>query len=306
MNRNHVFVAFGATFLTLGVLVALGGGCTCSGAHGHWSIGDWSTTTVDGVELPHKATLRFSSAEKPARIALSFPSALIVVEGDAAVTGVEAEYEIREKTPGDASLVAAADGIEAKSASGAPVLVVSARVKVPKGTPVRISTSLGDVTIAGIEGVDEASATSECGNVELRGLRNAERVTGKTGLGDVSLTDASGVLDLTLASTTGVVRAKRIAECRRAAMKAGLGDIRVETLGASESLQCEVSTGDVRVKDVTTAACRLKSNLGDVRAERSTFDQVYAHTALGSVRLKGCTYKTKDVGTDLGSVDETK
>jgi hypothetical protein len=306
MNQNHVFVAFGATFLALGVLVALGGGCTCSGGRGHWNVGDWGTTSVDGVELPHKATLRLSSPDKPARFALSLSSASIKVEGDATVTGVEAEVEVREKTPGDASLVASPDGFETKSASGSPVLVVSAHVRVPKGTPVRISTSLGSVTIAGIEGVDEASATSDSGRVELRDLKNVERITGKTSLGEVTLADASGFGDLTLTADSGSVRASRAADGKRAVMKSSLGEIRVETLSASESLKCETDSGSVRVSDVKTVACRLKSDLGEVRAERSTFDSLYAHADMGSVRLKGCTYKTKDVGTDLGSVDESK
>jgi hypothetical protein len=306
MNQNHVFVAFGATFLALGLLVALGGGCTCAGPHGHWNIGDWGSTTVDGVELKHKATLHLRSDQKLPRFALELDSASIDVEGDEKVAGVEAEFEVREKTPGDVSLVATADGVEAKSASGSPLLVVSARVRVPKSTPVKISTSLGSVTIAGIEGVDEASATSDSGRVELRGLKNVARITGKTSLGEVTLADASGFGDLTLSADSGSVRVSRAADGKRAVLKSGLGEVRVEMLSASESVQCETDSGSVRVSEVKTAACRLKSDLGEVRAERSTFDSLYAHTDMGGVRLKGCTYKTKDVGTDLGSVDETK
>jgi DUF4097 and DUF4098 domain-containing protein YvlB len=306
MNSNHVFVAFGTTFLVLGVLLALGGGCTCSAPNVHWNIHDWGTPSVNAVELPHKATLRLASAEKPARLALSLDSASIEVEGDASVTGIDATFEVREKSPGDVSLFATTDGVEAKSASGSPLLVVSAKVRVPKTLPVKIATSLGAVSVAGIEGVDEVSATSDSGRVDLRDLRNVERVVGKTSLGEVRLSDATGVGDVTLEADAGAVRLARLADGKRAKLKTSLGEIRVETLVSSESLSCETDSGSVRVSEVTTGACRLKSDLGEVRAERSTFDQLYAHTSLGGVRLTGCTYKSKDVGTDLGSVDETK
>jgi len=266
MNRNHVSIAFGVTFLALGALVALGGGCTCAAPQWNWSFGDFDTVTVDGVELPHKATLRFSSADKPARIALTFQSASIRVEGDPSVTGIEAEYEVREKTPGDVSLAASPDGVVAKSASGSPLLVVSAKLRVPKATPVKIATSLGRATIVGISDVAEAAATSDAGRVELSGLKNVARVFGRTNLGSVSLTDAAGCADVTL----------------------------------------ETDAGSVRATDVQAGQGRLKSDLGEVRAERCTFDRVYAHTDLGGVRLKACTYKSKDAGSNLGSVSETK
>jgi len=306
MNRNHVFLAFGVTFLVLGALVAFGGGCTCAGPRFDFRFADWSTPSMNGVELPHKATLHFSGADAPKRLALSFEMAEIVVTGDASVKGVEAEFEVHEKTPGDASLAATADGVEAKSASGAPVLVSSAKIRVPPGTPVQAHTALGGVVISGISDVAEVAATAETGDVEIRSITNVERVHGKSGLGDVSLSDAKGVGEATLEVATGAVRAKRVAGGKRASLKTSLGDVRVETLSATESLTCQVETGDVRVVDVRTADCRLKSGLGDVRAERSTFDHVYAHTGLGGVRLAGCTYKTKDVGTDLGGVKETK
>ncbi len=264
MNRNHVFVSFGVVFLTLGLLVALGGGCSCAGPR--WDFGDWVTPSIDGVKLPHKATLHFSSKDPPKRFALSLGPASIVVEGDATVAGVEAEFEVREKTPGDASLVASADGVEAKSASGAPVLVTSAKVRVPPGTAVDASTGVGAVTVAGISGAAEVSAKAATGDVDVHGLSGVPRVV----------------------------------------VKAGVGDVRVKSIAGSESLTCELGTGDVRVTDVNAPACRLKSGVGDVRAERSTFDHLYAHSGVGDVRLVGCTYKTKDVGTGVGDVTETK
>jgi hypothetical protein len=304
MNRHHVFVAFGATFLVLGLLVAFGGGCSCAAPHGRWNFG--GTPSVDGVDLPHETTLRLSSPDAPKRIALTFGAAEVVVTGDASVKGVEAEVKVNEKAPGDASLVASDDGFMTKSASGAPVLVSSAKIRVPPGTPVKLHVAVGDVVVSGIAGVDEVSATSDAGKVSVRGVSEVKRIEARTSIGDVALADAGACREIALHSDTGEVRAKGIKGASRATMKTGVGEVRVETFAASESLECEAGTGDVRVSDVQTAKCRLHTGLGDVRAERSTFDDVYAHTGLGDVRLVRCEYKTRDAGTGLGDVKDTK
>lgn len=306
MNRHHVFVFLGLGFCALGA-AALVGGCTCAGPH--WNIGSfrWNGSHMkDGVDLPHEATIRLSSKDKPARLTLSFEEADVVVEGDATVTGVEAEFVVHEKTAGDASLAAGPDGIQVKSASGSPVLVDSAKIRVPPGTPVRVKTDAGGVTISGIEGVDDVDAESDAGKIELRGLKKVATVSGKTDAGAVSLADSSGLGDVTLETSAGSVTLRSVADAKDVKLSSDAGSVRAERLGASTSLVCESDAGSVKVTDVHTGDARLKTDLGAVHAEDSTFDHVYAHSSMGGVRLKGCTYKTKDVGTDLGKVSDEK
>jgi len=261
VTRNHVFLVAGAGLLLLGVAELLGGGCSCTI---HDPFSSMVTVTKDGVELPHKATLHLSSKEKPARIVLDLEMATIVVEGDATVTGIEADYEVREKTPGDASLAAAPDGIVVTSASGSPVLVTSAKLRVPPGTEVDVSTNLGAVSVSGIRGAASVVAKTDSGRVTLADLADVPKVKGETNLGEVTFTNG-----------------------------AGLGEVSLTT-----------DCGAVEIGDVRATRARLHSDLGAVTARRSTFDHLYAHSDCGAIHLTACKYKTKDVGTDLGSVKE--
>ena len=65
MTRHVVFVVVGVSLIAFGVLVLLGcsSGCT-------WNVGGSGRTVVNGVELPHVATLKSTSAEPPSRLAL--------------------------------------------------------------------------------------------------------------------------------------------------------------------------------------------------------------------------------------------
>jgi DUF4097 and DUF4098 domain-containing protein YvlB len=302
MTRNHAFLAVGFAFIVLGVLAMVGcsSGCTIHG--GNWDFA--TTTSKDGVELPHRATLHLSSAEKPARIVLDLEMAAIVVTGDASVTGIEADYEVNEKTPGDASLAAAADGVLVKSASGSPVLVTSAKLRVPPGTQVNVATALGDVRVSGVRGVPEVSAKTSAGSVQLRDLADVPKVTGHTDLGDVSLVKGATLGDVTLTTNAGSVSAKDVAGAKAVTIRSDLGDASADSVTASDSMTIETNAGSASASGVTTGRARLHSDLGDVTAKRSTFDHLVAHTNLGDVRLKACKYKTKDVGTDLGDVKE--
>jgi hypothetical protein len=305
MNRHHVFVVLGLGFVALGV-GAVVGGCSCAGPN--WNFGNmrlgghWK----NGVELPHETTLRLSSKDRLPRLAMTFEEGAVVVRGDATVAGIEAEFVVHEKTAGDASLAAAAEGVAVKSAGGNPVIVDKATIRVPPGTPVRIKTDAGGVTVSGIEGVDEVAAESDAGAVELRGLKTVAVVWGKADAGRVLLADASGLGDVTLDSDAGSVSLKSVTDAKAVKMTSDAGAVQVERLGASTSLVCESDAGAIQLSDVHTGDARLKTDVGDVQAADSSFDHVYARTSVGSVRLKRCTYKTKDLDTDLGSVKDEK
>lgn len=304
MTRNHVFVVAGGGLLLLGVAELLGGGCGCTiHSPGSWTMVTTSTSK-NGVELPHKATLHLSSPEKPARLALDLESAAIVVEGDASVTGLEADYEVREKTPGDASLVAAPDGVAVKSAGGSPVLVVSAKLRVPPGTEVDVSTSLGTVNVSGIHGAASVVAKTDSGRVTMSDIADVPKVTGETSLGDVSIANGAGLGEVSLKADSGSVAANDVTGAKTVSLRSSLGAVKAASVTASESLTLETDSGLVEVSDVHTGRARLRSDLGAVTARRSTFDHLYAHSDCGSIRLVACKYNSKDVGTDLGSVKE--
>jgi hypothetical protein len=261
VTRNVVFLVAGAGLLLLGVAELVGGGCSCTI---HDPLSWTGTVSKDGVELPHKATLHLSSKDRPARISLDLEMASIVVEGDAKVTGIEADYEVREKTPGDASLAAAPDGVLVKSAGGNPVLVVSVKLRVQPGTEVDVSTNLGAVSVSGIHGAASVVAKTDSGRLALADLADVPKVNGETNLGEVTLTKGAGLGEVTLTTDCGAVE---------------IGDVRA-------------------------ARARLHTDLGEVTARRSTFDHLSAHSDCGAIHLVACRYKTKDVGTDLGSVKE--
>jgi hypothetical protein len=302
MTRDHVFVTLGVGLLVLGF--AVGVGCSCSPVDIDW--GDFSTVTKDGVRLSEKDTLRLSSPDKLSALRLDLEMAKIVVEGDPAVVGVEAEFEVRVKSKGDAVVAVAAgrETIDVSTRSGEPSMVVSARIRVPPSTPIEVSTDVGSIEISGIKGVARVSATSDMGRIELRKLEKVAEVRGKSDAGSVSLADSSGLGEVSLETDAGAASLKAVADAATVRLKSDAGSVRVEGLGASTSLICESDAGSVKVVDVRTGDARLSTDLGGVTAERSTFDHLYAHTSVGAVRLRDCTYKTKDVGTDLGSVSE--
>ncbi len=303
MNRHVVFVAVGSSLLALGVLTMIGCGSGCSPIHLDWSS---ARVTKDGVELPHTATLRMSSPEKVARLALDLESASIVIVGDATVAGIEAEYEVREKTPGDASLAAAADGVEVKSAGGFPVLVTSARLRVKPATVVDASTNLGDVRVTGIRGAAEVTAKTDAGSVALSDLEDVATVEAKSNLGEVTIQKAAGLGAVALRTASGAVSAKEITSAATVTMRTDLGSVRVEGVTVSDTLSCATDAGSVKVDDVRAPRAEIRSNLGGITASRCTFGHVKAHTNLGSVRLRSCTYETKDLGSDLGRVTDEK
>jgi putative adhesin len=304
MTRHVVFVVVGVALIAFGVavLVGCGAGCSVNTWHSDWS----DRTVVDGVELPHAATLKASAAQPLPRLVLDFRSAGVVVQGDASVKGVEAEYEVREKAPGDASIAIGSGGIEVKSASGNPVLVTSARIRVPPGTPVHVTTSVGRVKVSGIRGVDEVTAKTDSGEVELESLADVAKLVAESGVGRIALTDASGVASISLTSNAGEVSARDVAGAKDVALNSHIGGVRAESVEASGSLRCEADTGEVDARDVKTKDCRLRSDVGAVRATRCAVDKLYAHTDVGAVQLESCTYESKDVGSDLGGVSETK
>ena len=304
MMRHVVFVVLGVALVAVGVAVLLGCGSGCSTGSWHW--GGQTSYVVDGVELPHAASLKTSSAEPLARLVLDFRQADVVVLGDASVKGVEAEYEVREKTPGDASISVGPGGIEVKSASGSPVLVTSARIRVPVKTPVRAATDIGRVKISGIRGVDEVTAKTDSGEVELESLADVGKLVAVSSVGRVALAGATGVASIALTSSAGEVSARNVAGAKDVALKSDVGAVRAESIDASASLHCETDTGQVDAQDVKSPDCRLQSDVGAVHAVRCAVGKLYAHTDVGAVQLEQCTYESKDVGADLGGVSETK
>jgi hypothetical protein len=300
MTRSHVLVVVGGGLLLLGVAELLGGGCGCT-VH---VPGSWSVTSKDGVELPHEAKLHVSSPAKPSRIVLDLETAAVVVQGDESVTGLEADYEVREKTPGDASLVASQDGVEVKSAGGNPVLVTSAKLRVPPGTAVDVSTSLGTVTVSGIHGAASVAAKSDGGRVALSDLADVPKVTVETSLGEVTLTKGAGLGTVTLATDSGSVSAHDVSGAKSVSLRSGVGGVKASSVTVSESLKMETDTGAVDVADAHAARALLRSDVGAVTARHSEFDHVSAHSDVGAIHFVGCKYKTKDLGTDVGSVKE--
>jgi hypothetical protein len=302
MNRSHSHLVLGGVLVVLGVLMGVSGGCHFSLPSPTWNIN--TGTSLNGVELPYKNTLHFSSPEQVTRLKLSLDNASIVVEGDPNATGLDATFEVREHTQGDASLGPAPDSIAVKSATSNPVMVTSAKVRVPSGTIVDVSTSLGSVTITGIRGVSLVNGKTDAGRVELRNLADVTTVKAKSSLGHVALETASGCGDLTLETDSGSVSVSQVTGAKTLACSTNLGGVHAKGVEASESLTARSDCGSVEIEDVKTGRATLKSSLGSVTARRSTFDHVSAHTDSGSVRLKGCTYKSKDVGTDFGRVTD--
>lgn len=304
MTRHVVFLVVGAALVALGVSQMLGGGCSLPDFPGSFHVG--GSTWENGVELPHRATLKYSSAEKPGRFALSLDAATITVEGDPAVTGLEAEFEVQEKTPGDASLVAAPDSVGVKSASGSPVHVVSAKVRVPPATAVDVATDFGSVTVRGVHGAASVSARTSSGRVELGDLADVARVTGASSFGSVKFEKGSAVADVTLTTDSGAVSASGLSGAVNVTLRSDFGKVSATSVAASKSLSLETDSGSVDVQDVQTATAKLRSDFGAITAKRSTFGHIEAHTSSGSVRLTSCTYQTKDLGTDFGKVVEDK
>jgi hypothetical protein len=298
MTRNQVYAVVGSAFLLLGLAELLGGGCTVH-------VSDFANiSTKDGVRLPHKTTLVLHSEDKPSRVFLDLDAATIVVEGDASVTGIEAEYVVREKEKGDASLAASPDGVLVKSAGGNPVLVVSAKIRVPPATEVDASTALGAVKVSGIHGAASVVAKTDSGRVTLTDVVDVPRVEGETSLGDVTLDKSSSLGELTLSTDSGSVGVNGLSGAKTVTLRTSLGGVSAVDVTASESVTLETDSGSVEAAGVQTPRARFKTDLGSVTLRRSTFDHVVAHSDCGSIRFSGCKYKTKDARTSLGSVKE--
>lgn len=304
MTRNIVFLVVGAALVALGVGQMLGGGCSLPVPHLNFTGG--GSTWVDGVELPHRATLKYSSPEKPRRFALSLDCASITVQGDPAVTGLEAEFEVQEKAEGDASLVASPDSVGVRSASGSPVGIVSVKVRVPPDTEIDVATEFGGVIVKGIHGAGSVSARTSSGRVELGDLADIARVTGASSFGAVKFEKGAAVAEVTLSTDSGAVAASAISGATNVTLRSDFGKVTATSVAASKSLSLETDSGSVDVQDVQTETAKLRSDFGGITAKRSTFGHVEAHTSSGGVRLTSCTYQTKDLGTDFGKVVEER
>lgn len=301
MTRHVLFVVVGVSLIAFGVLVLLGCSSGCA-----WNFGGSNRTVVNGVELPHVATLKASAAEPPPRLVLDFESAEVTVQCDLEAPGIEAEYLVHERTPGDVSITAGPGGVDVRSASGSPFLVKSARIRVPPATPVRAKTSFGTLRVSGTRGVDEVSAATDSGEILLEAITDVSKVVADASIGRVSLAGATGVSSISLTSNTGDVSASEVRTAKDVTLRSDVGSVRAQSVEASASVTCETDTGEVDARDVKSKELRLRSDIGAVHATRCAVGHLSAHTDVGAVRLVSCTYETKDVGSDLGGVVEQK
>jgi DUF4097 and DUF4098 domain-containing protein YvlB len=301
MTRHVVFVVVGVALISFGVLMLVGcsSGCT-------WHFNGSGRTIVEGVELPHVATLKASAADAPPRLLLDFESADVTVQCDLETPGIEAEYLVHERTPGDVSITAGAGGVDVRSASGSPFLVKSARIRVPPSTPVRAKTSFGTVRVSGTRGVDEVNASTESGEIRIEAISDVSKVVADASIGRVSLAGAKGVSSISLTSNTGDVSASEVSGAKDVSLRSDIGSVRAQTVDASATVTCETDTGEVDARDVKAKELRLRSDIGSVEATRCDVGHLSAHTDIGSVELVSCTYETKDIGSDLGGVVERK
>lgn len=305
MNRNVAFLAVGFALVALGIASLAGCSSGCSVTIAPWELFS-RAPNVDGVELPHENRLTMQSDACPDVLDLGFSSARVEVRGDAQVKGIDAVYEVNEAEPGDATIRPGPDGPVVESASGRPVLVRTALVRVPPKTLVRVKASFGSVTVSGIEGADEVLAESDSGTVTIERLRDVARVRGRTSFGSVALVEGAGVGPVELRSDAGSVSASDVESRSGVTMRSGFGSVDARNVSAAESLDCRTDSGSITAIDVRTEKGEFRSSFGEVRIERSAFGHVSAKTDMGGVRLEGCTYRTKDVGTEFGRVVETK
>jgi hypothetical protein len=301
MSRAHVFLTLGVGLIALGVGVMTGCGGGCAPIHLRFGNGAWSK---DGVDLPHEATLTLSSPEKLAKLGLSLEAASIAVEASPSVTGVEAEFVVHEKTPGDASLVRTGDDLEVRSAGGHPVIVASARVRVPPGTEIDVATAFGKVEVAGIRGAPSVSAKSSSGAIALRDLADVATVKARSDFGAVTFDKGERLGDVSLATSSGAVTATAIADARDVSLRSSFGAVSATSVSASGSLVAKTDSGAVEVEDVHAGRATLRSNFGAVDVTRSTIDDLDAHTDSGGVRLKGCVIRKKKTSSGFGRVTE--
>ena len=113
-------------------------------------------------------------------------------------------------------------------------------VRVPRGTPVRVRTSSGDVHASGLDGpVDLHASSGDIDLSELSGGTSAKAssgdITARGLAGRVELEASSGDVDAT-ALTAGVVNAR-----------ATSGDVLVDLASAPERVNAAASSGDVSI-----------------------------------------------------------
>lgn len=140
----------------------------------------------------------------------------------------------------------------------------SASVEVPPGTPVRLRTDSGDVTLRGLRG--GAEVRTDSGGVNLLAVGGAS-VRVETGSGDVTAT-ALEVRDLTAATGSGAVRlsAARAPSSLAAATSSGEVALEVPDVGYRVDAQTDSGQPHVEVRQDPRAARRLalQTGSGDV------------------------------------------
>ncbi len=171
-----------------------------------------------------------------------------------------------------------------------PSYEVRLTCQVPRGLPVSVRVSSGDVRSEGL--ASEQSLRSSSGDVVVESAEGPLEVS--TSSGDATLTS---VRRARVRTSSGDVAARQVAGPLRVATSSG----RITVTGAEDSLALSTTSGDIRA-DRAPHGLEAGASSGDVRVQNAS-GTVRVSTASGDVRLSlREPLRGLDVGTSSGSI----
>ena len=192
------------------------------------------------------------------------------------------EYMTRVQERFDVELAEASDGIRIRAklpdrpaAGGLRRLLgdievsysIALNLTVPRGTPLKVSNSFGDVAIQGVGG--PVQAHNQSGKISLEGAKGSVSLEGS--FGDISARSIEG--DLNASSTSGAIAASGVSGA--ANLASSYGDVQVEDVRGR--LAVATTSGSVTVTRVGPST--LATSYGDVTAESVGGDLTIAVTS---------------------------
>ncbi len=209
-------------------------------------------------------------------------------------------------------------------------------IQVPLETTLDITTSAGDVSVAGTQG--DAELTSSYGDIsvnDLDGAVKAETSSGdvevrrvqagdallelKSSYGDITLEDCTAQ-QLKAYTSSGKVKLDRLEVSGDASAESDYGNIDWES-GSANNLTTDASSGDITLKDITVEqGVKAHSSYGDldlIRVRAGSYDLdtqsgsvsvdgasgiLKAHSGYGSIKVTNSEDITIDLSTSSGSV----
>ena len=210
-------------------------------------------------------------------------------------------------------------------------------VTVPVETKVNVDSSIGEVSVEGVQGQvvidnDFGDITVEKVDGALEVKTNSGRVdvvSVKAGTGNIDLYSGFGTISLgqvsgagiKVQSNSGKLELENVRATKAMELSSDFGNVEFET-GSANSLDVKTQSGAVTITSISvTGELTVKDDFGDINLEQvkaASYDvetnsgsiivdgvkgQVRAHTGFGNITIKSAEEVTVDLFTQSGSID---